>query len=116
LFAATISRLIVSRKIFPLYFFPPKVRTLFFPPKFPAMYPRLFAEPRAIKSLPGHSFVEHNHSRSRMAPPSDRSFTAFMAAPLISSASSVISANNIDNVQDLVMNVTLLVEVGKLFF
>jgi hypothetical protein len=38
-----------------------------------------------------------------------------MAAPLISSATSVMSANNIENVEDLVTNVNLLVEVGKLF-
>jgi hypothetical protein len=38
-----------------------------------------------------------------------------MAAPLLSSASSVMSANNIDNIEDLVTNVTLLIEVGRIF-
>jgi hypothetical protein len=37
-----------------------------------------------------------------------------MAVPLLSSASSVMSANNIDNIE-VVTNVSLLIEVGRLF-
>jgi hypothetical protein len=50
-----------------------------------------------------------------MPPPGDRSFDRFMAKPLLDSACSVMTANNIDDIEDLVSNVTLLVEVGKIF-
>jgi hypothetical protein len=38
-----------------------------------------------------------------------------MEKPLLASACSVMSAKNIDRFEDLVTNVTLLVEVGRIF-
>jgi hypothetical protein len=49
-------------------------------------------------------------------PPPNCSFNKYMVGPLMSSAYSVMRDNKIDYLEELLSSVTLLVDVGKIFF